>query len=225
MVGAKIVNDARERVLAAVSQALADVRGREHPLPPVLDLAKNGGGREALAERFAIELTALAGTCALVADNRACAAAVGDYLRGRAVQSVAVQSRPLAQDIASQLSGFDVTSATAHGKTALERYDCSLLQAESLLADTGSAIVIVDNASDRVLPYLPRTSVIVAGLSVLHATMDLSSIACIREAAASRAPGEALIVAGPSRTADIEKTLVLGAHGPQGLGVFIVKNA
>jgi L-lactate dehydrogenase complex protein LldG len=219
------MTDARERVLAAVAQALADVRGREHPLPPVLDLSTNGGDLQGLAERFAFELTALAGTCTLVADALECAAAVGSYLRGRNAQSVAVQSRPLALDIGSRLSGFDATIAIAHNKTELERYDCSLLQAESLLADTGSAIVIVDAASDRVLPYLPRTCVIVAGLSGLHPTMDLSSIACIQQAAASQTSGEALIVAGPSRTADIEKTLVLGAHGPQGLAVFILRNA
>ncbi|MBV8671690.1 MAG: LUD domain-containing protein [Candidatus Eremiobacteraeota bacterium] len=218
------MTEPRERVLAAVSQALADVRGRERALPPVFDLAESLRNPQASAERFALELTALSGTCALVADDLTCAAAVSDYLRGRNVQSVAVQSRPLAQEIGSRLSGFDVTSAAAHHKTELEGFDCSLLQAESLLADTGSAIVIVDNASDRVLPYLPRTCVIVAGLSALHATMDLSSVACIQQAAANHTPGEALIVAGPSRTADIEKTLVLGAHGPQNLGVFIIQN-
>jgi len=31
-------------------------------------------------------------------------------------------------------------------------------------------------------------------------------------------------ITGPSRTADIEKTLVLGAHGPKGLYVFLLEN-
>jgi len=32
------------------------------------------------------------------------------------------------------------------------------------------------------------------------------------------------VITGPSRTADIEKTLVLGAHGPKELLAMIVKN-
>ena len=36
--------------------------------------------------------------------------------------------------------------------------------------------------------------------------------------------GEIAIITGPSRTADIEKKLVLGVHGPQRLIVFIIKD-
>ena len=36
--------------------------------------------------------------------------------------------------------------------------------------------------------------------------------------------GEVAIVTGPSRTADIEKKLVLGVHGPQKLIVFIIQD-
>jgi len=32
------------------------------------------------------------------------------------------------------------------------------------------------------------------------------------------------LITGPSRTADIEKTLVLGAHGPQELYVFLLND-
>ena len=37
-------------------------------------------------------------------------------------------------------------------------------------------------------------------------------------------PSQIALITGPSRTADIEKTLVLGAHGPRELRVFIVWN-
>jgi L-lactate dehydrogenase complex protein LldG len=35
-------------------------------------------------------------------------------------------------------------------------------------------------------------------------------------------PSHVALITGPSRTADIEKTLVLGAHGPRELRVFLV---
>ena len=39
---------------------------------------------------------------------------------------------------------------------------------------------------------------------------------------ASDLPSQISIISGPSRTADIEKTLVMGAHGPKELYVFFV---
>ena len=37
-------------------------------------------------------------------------------------------------------------------------------------------------------------------------------------------PSLVSLISGPSRTADIEKTLVMGAHGPRELYVFIAEN-
>jgi L-lactate dehydrogenase complex protein LldG len=44
----------------------------------------------------------------------------------------------------------------------------------------------------------------------------------IKEKYATRLPSMITTVTGPSRTADIEKTLVLGAHGPKELFVFLL---
>lgn len=217
------MTDSRERVLAAVTQALGDERGRMRQPPPVRDLGE-AGDPASLATRFAAELSALLGTCMIGRDRAECTAAMAEYLKQRAVSTIAVQSQALAHDIGARLLGFDVRPASTMDKAALERVDCSLLGADSLLADTGSAIVVLDNGSDRVLPYLPRTCVIVAGSSALHSTMSVRAIGCIQQAAERKTAGEALIVAGPSRTADIEKILVLGAHGPQNVAVVIIEN-
>ena len=214
----------RTTVLARVTQALADVQGRARTQPQVLALLETGESMPELARKFSSELATLQGHAFVVADRTACAAAVSAYLRERGARSVAVQSRDLGADIASRLPGVAVTRGARSDKAELARVDCGLLEAVSLLADTGAAIVLCDNAGDRVLPYLPRTCVIVAGMATLHSSMSPQALACIQSAADAKVPGEALIVAGPSRTADIEKTLVLGAHGPQALAVFIIEN-
>jgi len=213
----------RDRLLASVSDALKDARERARPLPEVVALEEGCEDPHVLAARFCEELRALAGFATIVHDAAACSAAVSEYLSSRAVRSVAVQSAPLAKRVGTGLAGLCVAQAVAQDKAALERCDASLLEASSLLADTGAAIVVLGNSQDRVLPYLPRTCVIVAPMSALHSTMSLASYGCIREALDSTVAGEALIVAGPSRSADIEKTLVLGAHGPQALAVFLIE--
>jgi len=217
------MNDARSRVLAAVREALIDLSGRTSAPPPVTTFGETDESKASLAQKFATELQAVAGSAMIVRDRAECAASMASYLLGRGVRSVAVQSSPLAQGIALQLDGFDVSSAVKLDRHELERRDCALLEARSLLADTGSATVILNNTQDRLLPYLPRTCAIVAELGSLHATLTPQALACISDSAASGARGEALIVTGPSRTADIEKVLVLGAHGPQALAVFIVE--
>ena len=37
-------------------------------------------------------------------------------------------------------------------------------------------------------------------------------------------PSMISLITGPSRTADIEKTLVMGAHGPKELYVFLIED-
>ncbi len=215
-----MIDPKRAQVLSAVKAALRDAQAST---PPSGDsVAEATISTAGLAERFVAELTALDGFAKLVRDDAECVAVLTSYLKERGVHSVAVQSTPLAKRIAAQLVNFEVSRAVDRTKGELEKFDCGLLEARALLADTGSAILLLDNASDRVLPYLPRTCVIVARIESLHSGMNAQAMQCIENALSARVRGEAVIVAGPSRTADIEKTLVLGAHGPEALAVFLI---
>jgi L-lactate dehydrogenase complex protein LldG len=178
---------------------------------------------QALARGFCAELTPLPAMGTVVRDRADCAAAIAEYLRSRNVRRIAVQTSPLAQQVAALVEGFERSPAIELSRDSLEQVDCGVLEARSLLADTGSAIVMLDSAQDRVLPYLPRTCVIVADMASLHPTMTPDALACINDPAGAGARGEALIITGPSKSADIEKTLVLGAHGPEALAVFIME--
>jgi L-lactate dehydrogenase complex protein LldG len=53
--------------------------------------------------------------------------------------------------------------------------------------------------------------------------MDLKDgFSLIRKKYSETIPSSLVCITGPSRTADIEKTLVLGAHGPKRLLVFFI---
>jgi L-lactate dehydrogenase complex protein LldG len=51
-----------------------------------------------------------------------------------------------------------------------------------------------------------------------------SALVQIKQRYEGRLPGMLSMITGPSRTADIEKTLVMGAHGPKALYVFLVQD-
>ena len=50
------------------------------------------------------------------------------------------------------------------------------------------------------------------------------ALIAVKEKYPDKLPSLLSIISGPSRTADIEKTLVMGAHGPRELYVFIAEN-
>jgi L-lactate dehydrogenase complex protein LldG len=126
------------------------------------------------------------------------------------------------EDVAGAIAAFVSERGLGPASLDFATADYALLRAEALLADTGSAIVIERSAERRLAPYLPRTCVVVADAAVLYASLTVAALEAVHIAARRGDRGEAVIITGPSRTADIEKTLVLGAHGPKTLVVFIV---
>ena len=115
--------------------------------------------------------------------------------------------------------------AAAAKPDELESISASLIPAELLLADTGSAVVRSASAFDRLMNYLSPVCLIAAKKSQLrehlpHAWPELLA----QIASPGQASGEFLLMTGPSRTADIEKILILGVHGPKKVVVFVIEN-
>jgi len=98
-----------------------------------------------------------------------------------------------------------------------------LVAAERLLADTGSCLVACPTGHERLMCYLPPVSVVVAKTSQLAEHMPAAWDDVAATAADPGLTGEHVIVTGPSRTADIEKILILGVHGPKRLVVMLVE--
>lgn len=93
---------------------------------------------------------------------------------------------------------------------------------ESLIARNGSIMLSNGNAAGRRLSIYPPHHIVVAYTSQL--VLDVKdAIKQLKARYSSDIPSMVSIVTGPSRTADIEKTLVLGAHGPKELIVFLLE--
>jgi L-lactate dehydrogenase complex protein LldG len=93
---------------------------------------------------------------------------------------------------------------------------------ECLVARTGSVVVSAHGASGRRMNVFPPIHVVVATASQLVNYLD-DAISLVTKKHGENYPSTISFMTGPSRTADIEKTLVLGAHGPKELFVFISK--
>jgi len=99
--------------------------------------------------------------------------------------------------------------------------DVGLTLCEALIARNGSILVSNANNAGRRLGIYPNVHIVVAYTSQL--VMDLKDgFKLIKTKYGQNIPSLISTITGPSRTADIEKTLVLGAHGPKELFVFLL---
>lgn len=98
--------------------------------------------------------------------------------------------------------------------------EAGITSCEFLIAHTGSVMVSSALGGGRRLSVYPPVHIVVARKTQL---VDYLSAAYsgIQDKYGSKLPSQITLITGPSRTADIEKTLVMGAHGPRELHVFI----
>ncbi len=91
---------------------------------------------------------------------------------------------------------------------------------EFLIAHLGSVMVSSGAASGRRLHVFPETHIVIAHSGQLVMYLD-EALAGIQRKYEGHFPSAIINITGPSRTADIEKTLVKGMHGPRKLIVIL----
>ncbi len=95
-----------------------------------------------------------------------------------------------------------------------------LTSCEFLVAHLGSVLISSAQVSGRRLYVFPETHLVVAHQSQLTNYLD-NAMEKLQEKYKNDLPSLISSITGPSRTADIEKTLVMGMHGPKSLIVLI----
>ena len=91
---------------------------------------------------------------------------------------------------------------------------------EFLVAHLGSVLISSAQISGRRLNVFPETHIVVASESQLTGYLD-EALEKLQNKYKNELPSLISNITGPSRTADIEKTLVMGMHGPKSLIVII----
>jgi L-lactate dehydrogenase complex protein LldG len=98
--------------------------------------------------------------------------------------------------------------------------DASITDCEALVARTGTIVLSARNGGRIPSVYAPVHVCVAYSSQLVYDLGD--AIALLQKRYEGRLPSQISFATGPSRTADIEKTLVTGVHGPKEVYLFLV---
>jgi L-lactate dehydrogenase complex protein LldG len=177
----------------------------------------------AMAAQFESELKAVHGEVIRTATMADAQAKLAELVKAAGWTTVAPMDRPLCREAAKTLPADMLRWPKPNWPpNEMAELSVSLIEPEALLADTGSCVVACPTGEDRLLCYLPPACVVIAKLEQLREHLPAAWGGIAPRCFEKNLTGEFVIVTGPSRTADIEKLLILGVHGPKRLVVLLV---
>lgn len=198
-------DDILKRVRAGVGKGDLDARRQA---AEALIAARQPGPkplvRGSLVERFRARAESLASTVDQVASLSNAPAAVARYLGsgiGRAV-------------VTPDLAGLDWGGAGLEVETrgAVDADPVGITGCFCAVAETGTLLLLSGPEAPATISLLPETHIAIVPVGRIVATME-EAFALVRSERESL-PRALNFISGPSRTGDIEQTIVLGAHGP-----------
>jgi len=89
-----------------------------------------------------------------------------------------------------------------------------ITSARAAFADSGAVLAVAGANESRVVSLLPLVHVCLVNVNSIHSDMD-GALDLLDGLLKGGGPSALTLIAGPSKTADIEKVLVEGVHGPK----------
>lgn len=220
---------ARDQILATVRRSLG-VNGSEAPRRKIVEDRLSSHTRGLIPERaraapgaaqvklFVEMAEASAATVSIVRTADEAPAAIADYLRGR---NLALR---LKRGDDARLAGLPWDKAAIEASTGRSFGDdeTGVSAAFAGVAETGTLVLVSGPENPTTLNFLPDNHVVLIEASdVTGAYEDAWSLIRDRYGAAVM-PRTVNWITGPSRSADIEQILLMGAHGPRRLHIVLI---
>jgi L-lactate dehydrogenase complex protein LldG len=217
------MNDARTAILDAIRRSL----GRSHPQDAVQEDRLEDrfqvppqhvrpAFQEDPVERFVHKLQAARGSCTRVQRLDRAPGAVASFLEHHKLpRTLVLAPDPLLAQFAWPAS-IDVFK-----RTVKDDDPTSLTGAIAGVAETGSLILTLGSHNPMTLALLPENHIVL--LRTLQIVRHMEDVWPLARAQGAGMPRSLVFITGPSRTADIEQTLQVGAHGPRRLHVVLVE--
>lgn len=220
---------ARDQVLATIRRSLG-VTGQERPRRSIVEqrLAGHAAGvvPARTAEKSASEIITLfvkmaeesAATVSSVRSPDEAPKAVAEFLRGRN-QALKLRRGDDARlaDLPWREAAIEVTTGRSFGDD-----ETGVSAAFGAVAETGTLVLVSGPDNPTTLNFLPDNHVVVVDAADLGATYEDLWARLRGRYGEGRMPRTVNWITGPSRSADIEQTLLMGAHGPKRLHIVLI---
>ncbi len=208
------MSDARTNILKKIKQALL----HKVPVPFSSNQATNSSvfqpSQEALEIEFAANFTGLQGRFSYCANQSELVNQLKVLFETRGWKNIYCREDGIKEDLSKYhlaLNYFDNLSLC----------DAAITGCEFLVARTGSILLSSAQQSGRTVSVYAPVHICIATTKQLVYDIN-DSLMQLREKYIAVFPSMVSLASGPSRTADIEKTLVVGVHGPKEVFCFLI---
>jgi L-lactate dehydrogenase complex protein LldG len=103
---------------------------------------------------------------------------------------------------------------------SLQNIEIAIIQGHFGVAENGAVWITEHLLNQRVLPFICQHLVVILNADDIVANMHVAF-----ERIGDQQYGYGTFIAGPSKTADIEQSLVLGAHGSRSMTIFLMNSS
>ena len=219
-----VIGRIRQGLNPGATEQTTDTAGAtaQAPAPRALDA-------DELRAQFIAALSAVGGHAIEASDEAGAVEKIAQLLHSAGLRSAAI-GEGLTTDSASAVlrlssDGCQITSISRHNglqgglKETLSVIDAGIVEADYAIASTGTLVMVADAVRPRSLSLVPPINIVLLRSS--HILPDLAAV--LRSVGPRTIMAHPMVlVTGPSRTADIEKRIVIGVHGPKELHVVII---
>ena len=208
------VSPSKENILKKIREALShstplpfpQSEGNQPVFPPL---------QQEIEVEFAEQFTQLQGKFIFCINQQELAFQLSSLVKKQDWQKVFCVEDKLIAPVASQIEDRIV-------KTGLAECDVSITGCEWLVARTGTIVMSSVQTSGRTASVYAPIHICIAFTNQL--VYDLKdALQAAKDKYGNNIPSLITFATGPSRTADIEKTLVVGVHGPKEVYLFLVE--
>ncbi len=224
------MDNARVRILSRIRRSMpqGDVVARRRAVDERLThprrniVPDRGEGDE--AHRIAVfqrMMEAVGGTVEILEDVNDVPASVATYLRNT---NRPARIRHGSDERLTSLPWHRAQTLEVEEGRALDADTASLTHAFAGVAETGTIVQLSGAANPTTLNFLPEAHIVLLEAKDLHGSYE-EVWGRLREIyGPGQMPRTVNMISGPSRTADIEQTIVRPAHGPKDMHVIIVRS-
>lgn len=203
----------KERMLKQIRKAL--IEKTDNPYPRLEETGPIYKQSDELLEiQFAQEFSKINGQFLFCEDKEQCILDLQQLIVERKWNELFCWENSLAW-LRDKIDGVNQTDVN------FEQANVGITTCDALVARTGSIIITNASEAGRRLSIYPHIHVVIAYTSQLCADIS-DALTIMQNRYNDKLPTMISTTTGPSRTADIEKTLVLGAHGPREIFVILI---